>query len=69
MPPTTINIDDRSDSFALLALQGPKSAEILSKITDIDLESIAYYHFAVGRVAGVDNVIVSATGYTEENRL
>lgn len=59
-------IDDRSDSFALLALQGPKSAEILSKITDIDLQSIAYYHFAVGRVAGVDNVIVSATGYTGE---
>lgn len=59
-------IDDRSDSYALLALQGPKSAEILSKITDIDLSSIAYYHFAIGTVAGVDNVIVSATGYTGE---
>jgi len=61
-----VTIDDRSDHYALLALQGPKSSMILSKITDIDLTSIAYYHFAVGNVAGFDNVIVSATGYTGE---
>lgn len=59
-------IDDRSDDFALLALQGPKAAQILAKITELDLESIAYYHFAVGKVAGFDDVIVSATGYTGE---
>jgi aminomethyltransferase len=59
-------IDDRSDNYALLALQGPKSAQILSKITDIDLASIAYYHFAIGSVAGFNDVIVSATGYTGE---
>ena len=61
-----VTIDDRSDAYALLALQGPKSAQILAKITDIDLSSIAYYHFATGKVAGVDDVIVSATGYTGE---
>ncbi len=61
-----VTIDDRSDAYALLALQGPASAEILSKITDLDLGSIAYYHFAVGTVAGFDDVIVSATGYTGE---
>jgi aminomethyltransferase len=61
-----VTIDDRSDSYALLALQGPKSSSILSKITDIDLVSIAYYHFAVGKLAGFDDVIVSATGYTGE---
>jgi len=61
-----VTIDDRSDNYALLALQGPKSSLILSKVTDIDLASIAYYHFAVGKVAGFDNVIVSATGYTGE---
>ncbi len=59
-------IDDRSDDFALLALQGPKAVQILSKITELDLESIAYYHFAIGKVAGFDDVIVSATGYTGE---
>jgi aminomethyltransferase len=59
-------LEDRSDDYALLALQGPKSAQILSKITDIGLDSIAYYHFAVGTVAGFGNVIVSATGYTGE---
>ncbi len=61
-----VTIDDRSDHYALLALQGPKSSLILSKITDIDLASIAYYHFAVGKLAGFDDVIVSATGYTGE---
>ncbi len=61
-----VTIDDRSDDYALLALQGPKSAQILSKITDLDLGSIAYYHFAVGKVAGFEDVIVSATGYTGE---
>ena len=61
-----VTIQDKSDDFALLALQGPKSAEILSKITNIDLASIAYYHFAMGDVAGFSDVIVSATGYTGE---
>lgn len=61
-----VTIDDRSDDYALLALQGPKSSQILSKITDLDLGSIAYYHFAVGKVAGFEDVIVSATGYTGE---
>jgi aminomethyltransferase len=59
-------IDDRSEYYALLALQGPKSAQILSKITNVDLTSIAYYHFTVGTVAGFADVIVSATGYTGE---
>jgi len=61
-----VTIDDKSDHYALLALQGPKSAQILSKITDMDLSAIAYYHFAIGTVAGFGDVIVSATGYTGE---
>jgi aminomethyltransferase len=59
-------IDDRSDDYCLLALQGPKSAEILSKLTSVDVSAITYYHFAMGTVAGVDEVIISATGYTGE---
>ena len=59
-----VTIEDRSDSMALLALQGPLAQELLAKITDIDLDKMAYYHFGIGTVAGQKNVIVSATGYT-----
>jgi aminomethyltransferase len=55
---------DISDRTALLAVQGPKAAEILQPLTDTDLAAIPYYHFERGSLAGVDNVIISATGYT-----
>jgi aminomethyltransferase len=53
-----------SDETGLLAVQGPKAAEALQSLTDIDLHSMKYYTFAKGRFAGIDNVLVSATGYT-----
>lgn len=53
-----------SDDTGLLAVQGPKAAEALQSLTDIDLGSMKYYTFAKGRFAGIDNVLVSATGYT-----
>jgi len=56
-----------SASTALLALQGPNAPTVLARHTDIDLDTIAYYHCAVGTVAGIDNVIVSRTGYTGED--
>ena len=55
---------DISDRTALLAVQGPKAVEILQALTDIDLAEIPYYQFVRGAIAGVDNVIISATGYT-----
>lgn len=55
---------DQSEGTGLLAVQGPKAAEALQKLTDIDLKSMEYYSFKVGRFAGVDNIVVSATGYT-----
>lgn len=55
---------DISDQTALLAVQGPKATEILQKLTDTDLAAIPYYHFERGSLAGIDNVILSATGYT-----
>ena len=55
---------DISDRTALLAVQGPKAAEILQPLTDVDLAAIPYYSFVRGPIAGVDNVIISATGYT-----
>jgi aminomethyltransferase len=53
-----------SDQTSLLAIQGPKAAEALQSLTDIDLGSMEYYTFSRGKFAGVDNVLVSATGYT-----
>ena len=53
-----------SDEMSLLAIQGPKATAILQKLTDVKLEEIPYYHFTVGSVAGVQDVIISNTGYT-----
>ena len=58
---------DVSDDTALLALQGPIAQTVLSRHTDIDLDAIGYYHFTVGTVSGVPDVIVSRTGYTGED--
>jgi aminomethyltransferase len=59
-------LEDVSDDTALLALQGPKAAEILAPLTDVDLSAIKYYHFAEGKVAGRP-CLVSRTGYTGED--
>lgn len=53
-----------SDQTGLLAVQGPNATKVLQKLTDIDLSSISYYHFVKGKLAGLDNVLISATGYT-----
>lgn len=59
-----VDMKDISDRTSLLAIQGPRAAEALQKLTDIDLGLMEYYSFKKGRFAGIDNVIVSATGYT-----
>ena len=59
-------IEDHSDRYALLALQGPRAAEILRRHTAAELDAIRYYYFVAGNVAGVD-CIVSRTGYTGED--
>lgn len=55
---------DMSDEMSLLAIQGPKAAEAMQSLTDIDLSNMKFYTFEVGKFADVDKVIVSATGYT-----
>jgi aminomethyltransferase len=60
-------LTDVSDDVALLALQGPRAQEILASHTEVDLELIKYYHFALGTVAGARDVIVSRTGDTGED--
>jgi aminomethyltransferase len=61
-----VEVADRSDDIALLALQGPNAQRILARLTDADLDAIRYYHFAEGQVDGVPAVI-SRTGYTGED--
>ncbi len=60
-------LSDVSDEVALLALQGPLAQEILAPHTNVDLDTMEYYHFATGTVAGVSGVTVSRTGYTGED--
>jgi len=59
-----VDMKDISDKTSLFAVQGPKATAALQPLTDIELAPMAYYTFAKGRFAGVDNVLVSATGYT-----
>jgi aminomethyltransferase len=57
-------LENISDQTSLLAVQGPLSTAVLQKLTTIDLNSIPYYTFQKGRFAGIDDVLISATGYT-----
>ncbi len=53
-----------SDETCLFAVQGPKAAEVLQKITSLKLNEIPYYHFKTGTLAGIPDIIISNTGYT-----
>jgi aminomethyltransferase len=59
-----VDMKNISDRTSLLAIQGPKAAAALQVLTDIDLASMEYYTFKKGTFAGINNVVVSATGYT-----
>lgn len=53
-----------SEQTGLLAVQGPQAIKVVQKLTDVNLDEIPYYHFTKGVVAGIENVVISATGYT-----
>ena len=57
-------LENASDAISQLAIQGPKAVEVLQKLTDVNLSEIEYYSFVTGAFAGVENVIISNTGYT-----
>jgi aminomethyltransferase len=63
---TAIGADMRnlSDDYSLLAIQGPKAVEAMQSLSSVDLSGIKFYNFVVGDFAGVEHVIISATGYT-----
>jgi len=62
----TINAEmrDLSDNYSLLAIQGPKAVESMQSLSSHDLSEIKFYNFIVGDFAGIEHVIISATGYT-----
>ena len=53
-----------SDDYSLLAIQGPKAVEAMQSLSNHDLSAIPFYNFIVGDFAGIEHVIISATGYT-----
>ena len=57
-------LENKSDDYSLFAVQGPKAMEVVNSLTDIDVPGLKFYTFTQGTLAGVDNVIISATGYT-----
>ena len=58
------DLRDLSDEYSLLAIQGPKAIEAMQSLSSLDLADIPFYKFKVGDFAGIENVIISATGYT-----
>lgn len=59
-----VEMENISERTALLAVQGPNAVKYMQELTEMDITNLKYYTFAKGKFAGVDNVIVSATGYT-----
>jgi aminomethyltransferase len=60
-------VEELSDDFTQLAIQGPLAAEVLRKLTDADLDSIKNYWFTHGTVCGLQNTLIARTGYTGED--
>ncbi len=59
-----VEMEDRSEDWSLLAIQGPKAAEAMQSLTSVNLSTIKFYTFEITDFAGLPNVVVSATGYT-----
>jgi aminomethyltransferase len=59
-----VKMHNISDKTCLLAIQGPNATKILQPLTELDIMNLKYYTFTKGKFAGVDNVLISATGYT-----
>jgi len=59
-------VNNQSDNYSLLAVQGPKAIMLLQELTKINLSEIKYYNFKIGTIAEIEDVILSRTGYTGE---
>lgn len=59
-----VSMENISDDICLFAVQGPKAAEALQSLTEVSLADVKFYHFVKGEIAGIEDVIISGTGYT-----
>ncbi len=59
-----VEMENLSDQYSLLAIQGPKAAEAMQSLTNVNLKDMVYYTFQYGTFAGIENVMISSTGYT-----
>ena len=62
-----VKVEDLSDQFTQIAIQGPKGVDTLQKLTDVDLSQVKFYWFTRGTVAGLKNILIARTGYTAED--
>lgn len=60
-------VEDLSDAFTQIAIQGPKGVNLLQKLTDVDLSTVKFYWFTPGTVCGLKTVLIARTGYTGED--
>jgi aminomethyltransferase len=60
-------VENLSDDFTQIAIQGPKAVELLQKLTDADLSDVKFYWITRGRVCGLKNILIARTGYTGED--
>ena len=60
-------VEDLSDDFTQIAIQGPKAVEVLQKLTDADLSKVKFYWVTRGTVCGLKNILIARTGYTAED--
>ncbi|WP_238785479.1 glycine cleavage system aminomethyltransferase GcvT [Blattabacterium cuenoti] len=59
-----ISLLDITDKYSIISIQGPKSINTIQKITNISLDQMPFYHFQIGSLAGIKNILISRTGYT-----
>src|SRR5271166_1189847 len=60
-------VEDLSDNYTQLAIQGPQAIDVLCKLTDADLSQVKFYWFTHGTVSGLRNILIARTGYTAED--
>jgi len=60
-------VEDLSDAFTQLAIQGPRGVDVLRKLTDANLDAVKNYWFTHGTVCGLSNTLIARTGYTGED--
>lgn len=59
-----VEMQNMSEELSLIAVQGPNATKLVQKLTTVDLSAIEFYHFGAGAVAGIEDIIISNTGYT-----